>query len=643
MLPKTLLAFTSALLLGGAAVVVWMAAGDGEPPALAAANETSTRAAAAAVGGALVRWFDDSSWSFLQEQQPLLPDERAWLAYDGERVADRAGWCTTADAGGKARIAVTQDTSVLAESEDRFGTLYLRSNTLEPAGGHLVELGPDRRLQIQVVDDGGTPCTDVLVALDALVNGEDWGWSALARTQAPDGVATLRRLQAFVDVDWIARAGNVVLRPRVGLPGHEVHGATFAVHELPEQTIVLRLPPCGSVRVRGEFAGKRLPGFDVVVMQSGDGDWTRCMSSRRVDADGWARYPLVPLGKQFSAWSEAFGGVWSEFAGPVRAGQQVDAVLAPVDGAIVLRGRLLARDRAPVVTHDVTLRAWGPEFDSTVTARTDANGRFEVSLGQVRDDCRVDRIRVDCERKGEPTLRALAAARTLRAGVEDLGDLLPADLPLIAGGRFTSVQPVPFAEVGICIQRFADDGEWQCVQDTLAHAAADGTFSVRGDVEPGRYRLVAGAQHVLPAAPIEFALGTRDLVVALDRGCRVAASVLLPAKTPEDTVLAHLVPATPLTDSDALRDRLCASPTQDCKERRDLSWQTVPAGTYTLELCSHAEAPLLRIPDVHVPGEDGGDPRLRDIDLRPLVQLVTLNVHGATGELLEQASGTAIL
>ena len=265
MLPKTLLAFTSALLLGGAAVVVWMAAGDGEPPALAAANETSTRAAAAAVGsgvapadehapalaslaerttaggqqpvsarpipgdaewitvtvvdketkapvaGALVRWFDDSSWSFLQEQQPLLPDERAWLAYDGERVADRAGWCTTADAGGKARIAVTQDTSVLAESEDRFGTLYLRSNTLEPAGGHLVELGPDRRLQIQVVDDGGTPCTDVLVALDALVNGEDWGWSALARTQAPDGVATLRRLQAFVDVDWIARAGNVVV------------------------------------------------------------------------------------------------------------------------------------------------------------------------------------------------------------------------------------------------------------------------------------------------------------------------------------------------------------------------------------------------------------------------------------------------
>ncbi len=611
----------------------------------------------APVAGAAVRWYDETCWTHLSETQPLLATERNQeLSRNGELLARLAGWRTLSDAEGRARVTLKEETTVLARYEGRFGRLVLRANTQPPRGGHRILLAEDRSVSVRVVDAEGNPVADVPVAV-AAIDGDrgfagSFGFVSSARSEAPHGIATIMHLQELAHEAGKESGGPERNKPlewrvRLFLTGHTDPGVAFAIDAPPTEPIELRLPACGSVRVRAEFAGKPIPGFVQAWMRHDSEQYDgRHQTHRtgRVGPDGFVRFLHVPLGKSYSSW--AMNGLNASFDGPAQPAQEVEVILVPTDQVAVLAGRLLLPDRSPAVERTVRLRLRGSTVRTSQEVRTDATGRFVAIVGIERRDNRenrADEICFELSRKGESTLRADVGPRALRPGLDELGDLLLGDGALLAAGKLVAGGK-PFLEpVWLRVERYetADSGRgarWRRVEGALEHKDGQGGFTMRGAAAPGRYRLTVSSQSALPGEPVEFALGAKDLVVNLEAGFAVAASVLLPPKAPAMYLRARWVPATEAN----LRGRdLTVEPSHSDGERHDLQWTAVPGGDYSLHLSVFGgmKASVV-IPDVRIPLPEGGDVRLQEIDLRTAFQVVELELHGPEG-LLGEADGVA--
>ena len=122
-----------------------------------------------------------------------------------------------------------------------------------------------------------------------------------------------------------------------------------------------------------------------------------------------------------------------------------------------------------------------------------------------------------------------------------------------------------------------------------------------------------------------FTPGQEDLVVPVVLGAGLWATVLLPHELPYG-LFGHLLSA-PDAEWNPWHE---AWPQPHDRGVEALHWRDITPGRYTLELRLDGVAkPLLSIADVEVPGPAGGDPRLLGIDLRPLVQVVTVRVAAA--------------
>ncbi len=613
--------------------------------------------------GAIVHWFDETAWEYLVKKQPELAMSHGELHWQGERLAELAGWRTRSNAEGQARVTGKGSLTVIAQHESLYGKLQLQSNAVLPIGGHVIELVPELCLLVRAVNERGQPCVNVPVSVAIFTKGGDqigpFGWSALANTRAPDGIATIRHLQSLrADVfGWGEEASaNLVWRARLFLPGVAEQGTAFNPLAPPTEPIELRVPPCGSVRIRGTFAGKPLPGFDSASISAVQENEHRFYDSARqqpVDADGQVRFAWVPIGQPYNAYTQAIGGISTTFAGPRASGQEVEVVLEPTGDTVLLTGRLLMPDRTPLAEQKVQARATGPELRNQVELGTDRDGRFLFSVGTAQKENRVDQLWFELRRTGEQPLRAEASGRTLRAGSEELGDLVLGDGTLVVAGRVVANGEPYLTPVQLRVEReSAADGkraaQWRRVDGMLNHQDGAGGFAIRGTAIPGRYRLVPSTDRALPTAPIEFAVGASDVVVSLDCGQSFAASVLLPDGASSQFITVALVPPTPPTPStptspDGRRnDRLTSNLGQKRGPRHDVLWPAVPAGTYSLEVRLWAIGkPLVTIAGVVLPLPKEGDARLVDIDLRSLVRNVTLGLHGADGVLIENANGLA--
>ncbi|HEU4417972.1 MAG TPA: hypothetical protein VFT55_03480, partial [Planctomycetota bacterium] len=544
-----------------------------------------------------------------------------WLLRDDdERLADLGGWRTTADARGCARVALAGTTTVIAEHDGRFGELLLRAHAATPAGGHRIELDADREVRVQVVDDGGAPCGGVIVLLHGHSDG-----SRVARTRDPDGIATFRHLQRL---DSAAPA-----RVRTEVLGHDDPGTTFSAATPPVEPIVLRLPPCGSVRAVAEFAGRPVGGEREIVF-SYLRRYTHFTAPVLVGPDGYAHLRHVALGLDLSAGS-FFGHV--SFAGPREAGQRVDVRIEPVPEHTTWTGRLLAHDRTAVAGQEFSVLLDDGQRPRRHYAWTDADGRFVVTVWENLAGRRAKRLWFDWPPSGEARTRAELAPRMLQSGVEDLGDVVATTPELVAGGCITGLDARSLRRVTLRVERHepvaSEPEQWADVDDLLIDRRPDGAFAIRGTAAAGRHRLVVGGD-APPVAPIEFALGREDLMIELDAGHDLAAGVLLPRDVPPELIVVELVPPPSMQVEPLRRVRLAALPLPQHGERHDVRWTALAAGIYTLELRPWAAtAPVLRVPDVRVPPPAGGDARLVDIDLRSLLRATTIDVVDAGGAI----------
>lgn len=634
---------------------------------------------------ALVHWYDESAHEFVNEASG---DDDGWdeatevMFQFGERVAGKAGWRMRANAEGKARVTMSKDwTNVAVTHGALYGELTLRDNSVPPAGGYRVELAPDRNVRVRVLDERGEPCADVPVGLVAVDSADADNvltqHGTLAHTDA-HGLATIPHLQTKCEFDVDGAMGwrwrffgfrrrddgtpppKPIWHVRALVLGSRDPGVPFDVAAPPTEPVELRLPPTGKLRVRAESAGKPVASFGrayaskilgATQENSHDLDVGKMA---KAEADGCARFALVALGVRYSIHSDADGGIQAECVGPTAPGQEVDVLLRPPTDAVILSGRLLTSDRQPARNVRMSVRAVGENLWMHEAAKTDADGRFTVNLGSVEEPQVATKLWLDTIVKDAMPQRGEIAGRALRNGREEVGDVVLGDAPLLVAGVVHAAGK-PFAgEAHLMVQRRMPpregqrEGEWQWIDGQYAHKGKDGRFAVRGVLEPGEHRLVVRCENALPVEPIPFRLGADDLKVELQPGGRLAASALLPPKTPTQQLRFTLVPSKPpaaaTADPDAPRTSLTAGIDLDAQGRADVRWDTLPPDTYTLriELWTQGRE-LMAIPDVVVPPPATPDPRLVDIDLRASLRVVELAVRGADGKQLDECYGAAFV
>ncbi len=307
---------------------------------------------------------------------------------------------------------------------------------------------------------------------------------------------------------------------------------------------------------------------------------------------------------------------------------------------------MLTPERTPLVDRDLHLRIATNDDSNEHEVRTDADGRFSIHIGPFDSDAdpppSLRELFVVVDRKGEPALAAKATGRPLGRGDNDVGDLVLGQPPVIVAGRFDcGARALPhLVDFNIERRQVDDEGaeSWEWIWPPHTERERDGRFAVLGETEPGRYRLRVNAYSTLPMAPIEFAVGQRDLVVSLDPGHPLTASALLPLWT--RGVIAELRPSTPIvldggkiddSGGERFRRELQTADHPRCR----IEWRSLPPGRYTLAmLLAIGGEPLLTIPDVMIPPPPDGDPRLRDIDLSGAVAWTTIDVTDQDGKQL---------
>jgi len=610
--------------------------------------------ASAPVAGAEVSWYDMASVDALG----LPQEELGRLWGDPEEIARRCGGRTRSDAHGIARVILSGRTFLLAHHDSKFARLDCYGLTKPPPEGLRIVLVPDRTLCVQVLEASGRPAIGVDVSTQS--SGGEIPWCGPGgRTEAPDGIATLRHLQAHPAMSssssWFAE---------VQVPGCEQLHAAFDKDAPPEQPLVFRLPACGSLRVAVDLRGRQLrplppPAYAstythsvLVEIRGGhrDGQFFGNPFRATLGSDGFAVFARVPVGVKYLVSAHApREAAESAVDGPASEGACADVRVTLPDDFVALEGRLVRANGEPVrdtmfqVESEAGERSFGiPAAGGFAVLVTDDAGGFVVPVGRLPEGARLHSFVGKWEATdGSASLHVALEPRELVHGWNQLGSVVAAAGEVLVAGRFVTDGPgEQYVSFAVEALQPAQDGTspavWSAVPD-LAISQRDGAFVVRGRARIGRHRLTFPSPTHLQVAPVEFEPGRSDLTVHIESGHPFAARVRVHPGAPLG-FFARLRPEAAAPSEDAVsRQRRCVMMLPDAAGLAQPQWTAVRAGTYTLDLLlAGAEAPLLSVPHVAVPQPDGGDPRLDGIDLRTAYGLAFVRASHANGDPLEE-------
>jgi hypothetical protein len=397
----------------------------------------------------------------------------------------------------------------------------------------------------------------------------------------------------------------------------------FVGRPMPEEAIVLEMPPTGIVALRTVDRDGRPythPVRGSLRIQDGRNPaWTR-VPLRKEQDEREIVFEHVGLGMQFLADcrldDDDFRWRSPVFAGPERAGERktIDLVVAP--GAAMLYGRVLDEAGLALGGREMTFlinsargRLEGEEV------LLDDEGRFHLPYNVRGSHQAPFRFQV----RQEEHLQVPGLARTLPAlpaeGITDVGDLQIGVLDRIAFGRIVNDLGEPIAGAHVQLQRerpSGRNGERLRFQDeafTDAHSDEHGDFHVFGDVEAARYRLRLRADGHFPEETVSInpVHGTE---VRMMRKARLVGTVTLPEWLPSRRVKVELR---------SLDDRSLDKNGQiaDYRGKKYIHFDWVRPGLYSLSLrIQEFPEPFLRIDNLQVrPGDHDPHPRLRDLDL----------------------------
>ena len=439
------------------------------------------------------------------------------------------------------------------------------------------------------------------------------------------GYAVFRHFQfyRFRQAKWWPRNHRDRFDAVLMIPLVEPVRQPFRGRPMPEEAIVLQMPPTGVVALRtidrdGRPFTHPVRG-DLRIHDGRNPAWTRLMLRKEQD-EREVVFEHVGLGVQLFADcrldDDDFRWRSPVFRGPERAGERktVDLVVAP--DAAMLYGRVLDQGGTPLGSRELTFlinSARGRLEGEEVVL--DDEGRFHLPYHVRGQHAPPFRLQLRHEQHAQVPGLARTLAALPSEGVTDLGDLQVGLLQQVAFGRVVDDLGEPVTGAHVQLQRerrVGRNGDQLRFQDeafTDAHSDENGDFWLFGDVEAARYRLRVRADGYFPEETpnINAVTGSE---IRLTRRARLVGTVLLPDWIQGRRVRVRL-------ESQQDPEQSHDGRIHDTRGKHYVYFDWVRPGIYNLSLRIHEfPEPFLRIDNLEVrAGDRDPHPRLRDLDL----------------------------
>lgn len=536
-------------------------------------------------------------------------------------------WRGRTDARGLVAVHLVDETMVWARSGPRAGELSCLRDSIPPAG-FVLRMYAQHLLQVLVRDAYGRPAPAVEVHLTREAPQHTHVPNLHASTDAEGRVEFAPRWQEHEarshagtqepELRWVVRAHSV---------GRSAPHRQFEPQAAERQLVELQLPPCGRVSSQMQVAGLLVPGeFTLKALGSG---WSRDRPSllARSSASSAAVFPWVELGVELELWVNGVGQ--AERVPPLlAAGEERHVTVVLAEARPLVRFRLVDALHRPLASTTFNYRL--SSIDRTAT--TDANGWFQDVCESTVLHVPSSTLHVRVGPSGPGQLHAIRPGLSLRMGMNQLGEVVVTELPVLVGGQFVTGGKPASAACWPTVQRWqegaGETADW--VPFVGQSVQVEGNrFLVRAPLAAGRYRLIFEDWDFLPRPPIEFVPGDVDLVIEVAKANKLVASLRGDLGDAKGLVVA-LSPQDVATTPPADRRRPWLGP--PLGGSTPVEWSGLPTGTYAIEVrLPHIAERILRIDDVVVPQPFPPDPRLA-IDLRGVIETLQLQVAVAGGE-----------
>lgn len=516
-------------------------------------------------------------------------------------------------------------------------------------------LATDETVRVQVRQPDGSAAAGLPVAL-VQRRGNDEPRAFWRTTTGPDGLAEVPHFQT-VRPDRPGD-GRETFHALLKLPVATPIGAPFAARPAQRETIELTAPWLGTVDVLvADHRGTPILSRGELHLspdgQPADGAMAipRFETALRADKPlgaGPVRFSFVPAQAALRAtarFAYEFGRPTAvSTTGPPDAATPGQLELRLDPRKAVLAGRLLLRgddgQTVPLADGRVAVIAWRADralFELAV--ETIADGRFDLVL-EPREGRTGDWLELRYQPKDGPpglVFGGKAPAANLTPGERrELGDLVLAPLPPLAGGTVANDLGEPIADAQVRLQvsiRDQDREVWRDVPGSQVRSDAEGRFAMYGNRPPGQVRLFAQRDGHFEADGPLLPPG-RPCALVLVRHGVVVGRVLLPGWVADGMAELQLVPDDPLLDDRGRQTATVRSALRRARGGR--FWLApLPRGSFTARIVLRGIAePVFTAPGVFVQPGTNREPRLALVDLRNAVHRYRLTAHDAAGRRL---------
>lgn len=447
----------------------------------------------------------------LRGQRPVVDHEAA--AWAGERVLS--------DEHGLAWIpleANANEVIVYARKSNTWGQAALREfdGVLEVT----VVLKVDLTLVVQVQDDLGRPIEGVNVLVSKKEDEGSQSGFLSGTSEGPEGMIRFEHMQERFPENFDGAAVVQFAAPS-SLP-EVVH---VDLKPPPLEPVVLRLPELGGLRMRMVDAEGQPVGELSEQLTIGNFLETSVVRLQYRDQGGELRdFPLTFTGDQIELFPIGVGiefrleiesvlmrGKSDWFAGPARSGEWVDHEVE-VEILPVLSGRLVNAAGVPLVGywHATGMRPGEASYNQYF--ETEEDGAFLIPFPTIDEAVREQLsvvFRPSARDRVAPSAFIDGSTFTWFSGVNELGDVVMGELPILAQGSTQKRDGTPVPGVTVVVLHGESGGDLystRWVQSVTSDAA--GKFTLRGFFPQaqefviatsggGHQRARAGARHLV--------------------------------------------------------------------------------------------------------------------------------------------------
>jgi hypothetical protein len=469
-------------------------------------------------------------------------------------------------------------------------------------------------VRVRVLDWRGKPAVGVPVGLGAV--GKPVTGPRVTHDSDTDGLVAFGKGE-FVKAN---EAVDSIYVCAIG-PLHPLPRTELRLSELPPEPVELRLPPCGSVRVRFDSLGSGLEGDGVSlsVRDVSNDPFPVRNSAKGTLREGEALFALVGLDHELTVTVSVRGAnVWpsKSFDGPRADGQEV-VVEVPIITTGTLAGFRLIDEKANVLgSRDLEFRieSESGRGSSSTSGGTKSTAEGFIYLHIHAEDPPPDQRTLQVHLGKEAIEANFDLPRVLKEGVTMFGDLQLTSAPILAEGRVIDESGEGIGGARVSIPMHDVDGVTE----------VDGTFVLRGTIDAPEFDVSVDTTGFIPAGAPRTRSGARGLQIRMLRGARLEGRI----ETAIEGLDAHLALV--------LRERGESRPLRHHVRPGAYAFDKLKPGTYdiSIHLTGHVAA-LQRWPGRELVA--GKTETLPELDLDALARIVKLRILDPQGRIVRDA------